>query len=358
MNQRDTKIDVAKGLGIILVVLGHSWIAGNNEELFRVIFSFHMPLFFLMAGFFIDIKSSLKSTITSKADALLKPCFVTLLVFGAWRAVVTFVRENNYFDLAGYFQGVAYATGNTITLTPLWFLPHLFLAITVAVILLKWLEARVNSSCITVVASFIFLTVGIFSLSLLQSPDSALYLSFVPKHSSSGLPWSFDLLGVTVAFIMLGYVFRDIIKKLSFNFPAFLISLFAFSALHVFFDETMDLNLRIYGSPFLSTAQALLGIYITISISVLIVKLGVFGKVMAYVGSGSIYILIFHGLVQWKVFNILVGITQNPFLAGFAGLFFGIAVPLAMLEVTKCSKLLSILMLPLRRGYCRVKSIA
>jgi fucose 4-O-acetylase-like acetyltransferase len=57
---RDLSLDVAKGLGIILVVIGHAWrgleSAGmiGNAALFdlvdRLIYNFHMPLFFLLSG--------------------------------------------------------------------------------------------------------------------------------------------------------------------------------------------------------------------------------------------------------------------------------------------------------------------
>ena len=35
-------IDIAKGIGILLVVLGH---ITKNEVLYEIIYSFHMPLF-------------------------------------------------------------------------------------------------------------------------------------------------------------------------------------------------------------------------------------------------------------------------------------------------------------------------
>lgn len=57
---RDLSLDVAKGLGIILVVIGHAWrgldSAGmiGDPALFdlidRLIYNFHMPLFFLLSG--------------------------------------------------------------------------------------------------------------------------------------------------------------------------------------------------------------------------------------------------------------------------------------------------------------------
>ncbi|MDR1895700.1 MAG: acyltransferase family protein [Prevotellaceae bacterium] len=48
MTQRIIWIDIAKGLGIFLVVVGHVISSGNI--LHHWIYSFHMPLFFFLSG--------------------------------------------------------------------------------------------------------------------------------------------------------------------------------------------------------------------------------------------------------------------------------------------------------------------
>lgn len=40
-------LDVLKGIGIILVVVGHIY---SNKTIFNWLYSFHMPLFFFAAG--------------------------------------------------------------------------------------------------------------------------------------------------------------------------------------------------------------------------------------------------------------------------------------------------------------------
>ena len=44
MQTRVTQLDIAKGIGIILVVFGH--LAGRNQISRILVYSFHMPLFF------------------------------------------------------------------------------------------------------------------------------------------------------------------------------------------------------------------------------------------------------------------------------------------------------------------------
>lgn len=51
MNNRIFHVDVARGIAILLVVLGHSCLT-TDGALNRVILSFHMPLFFFLSGVF------------------------------------------------------------------------------------------------------------------------------------------------------------------------------------------------------------------------------------------------------------------------------------------------------------------
>ena len=49
-------IDVLKGIGIILVVLGHIYL---DDVVYNWLYSFHMPLFFIAAGMVYKEKSVL-----------------------------------------------------------------------------------------------------------------------------------------------------------------------------------------------------------------------------------------------------------------------------------------------------------
>lgn len=53
---RNPVFDIMKGFGILLVIAGH-W-GGVNKYLFNFIFSFHMPLFFILAGYFYKPKDT------------------------------------------------------------------------------------------------------------------------------------------------------------------------------------------------------------------------------------------------------------------------------------------------------------
>lgn len=70
MNNRIKTIDIAKGLGILLVVIGHSMQTGSYPM--RVIWTFHMPLFFFLSGF---CYNQYKYTFSTLLKARIRPLY-------------------------------------------------------------------------------------------------------------------------------------------------------------------------------------------------------------------------------------------------------------------------------------------
>lgn len=95
---RDLFLDVAKGLGIILVVIGHAWrgleSAGliDSPDLFRIIdtliYNFHMPLFFLLSGMTFEawaLKRTYPEAAFSRVTRLLWPLLLWSYLFAGAR---------------------------------------------------------------------------------------------------------------------------------------------------------------------------------------------------------------------------------------------------------------------------------
>ena len=90
MNERTRNVvfDAIKALAIVLVVYAHAiqYLSGCdywNNGVFQFIYSFHMPLFFMISGFFISsaLKLSWKDFLIKKGISLLLPCFVWTIIF-------------------------------------------------------------------------------------------------------------------------------------------------------------------------------------------------------------------------------------------------------------------------------------
>ena len=59
MQQIDKVIEymnVAKAIGIILIVVGHSFAEESTSSIRSFVYLFHVPLFFILSGYFFDDK--------------------------------------------------------------------------------------------------------------------------------------------------------------------------------------------------------------------------------------------------------------------------------------------------------------
>lgn len=115
-------IDIAKGIGILLVVLGHSRL--NTGFAARWISSFHMPLFFILAGLCYDEMRypSYLSYIKRKVTALAYPYFTLSFVVIAMFSVLYF-GDNPAFGAKTLFLD---GTLKGSTFGAFWFVTSLF----------------------------------------------------------------------------------------------------------------------------------------------------------------------------------------------------------------------------------------
>lgn len=73
--QRDITFDVMKGIGVMLVMIGHCF-SGIIESF---VYSFHIPFFFILSGFFWK-QRSLRDDLRKNARRLLFPAYATLIL--------------------------------------------------------------------------------------------------------------------------------------------------------------------------------------------------------------------------------------------------------------------------------------
>ncbi len=123
-------LDIAKGLGILLVIVGHSHCP---KELRNFIYLFHMPFFFFLSGYLLTRKRRFIEFLIGRIRYLLIPYFM----FAALSISFTFILSRHYgnqFDLTNAVINVLKMSVNvradleSIYNGPLWFLPCLFYA--------------------------------------------------------------------------------------------------------------------------------------------------------------------------------------------------------------------------------------
>ena len=98
--KRDSSIDIVKGIGIILMVIGHS---GCSKWLHDFIYAFHMPLFFICSGYFYKPISTGEGQLTfckKRINGLYVPYVKWSILFLLLHNV--FYKLNIYSDSYGY----------------------------------------------------------------------------------------------------------------------------------------------------------------------------------------------------------------------------------------------------------------
>ncbi|GEM_PF-3351938 len=124
--ERLTYADYAKAIAIGLVVLGHTngaYVPGKSWLYQDLCYAFHMPLFFILSGFFICPKEKYGK------DVFLKTCnknfFSLILPFFLWGIIY---MPFSYTNIARLAYGSWLQLRAIGTLTSLWFLPVLCLS--------------------------------------------------------------------------------------------------------------------------------------------------------------------------------------------------------------------------------------
>ncbi len=147
--------------------------------------------------------------------------------------------------------------------------------------------------------------------------------------------WSLDLLFISTPCILFDFLLAKPVAEMRFSLLWFGAAALAFAALHAFFDEAMDLNLRVYGMPLVSTLQAVLGVYLVLSASSLLQRFAALQRPLAHIGAASLFILLFHYVVQGRAFLVLSHFSRNEVLVGVASFIAGVLLPLLLLELVR-----------------------
>lgn len=103
MKERNLTIDVAKGLTIILMLVGHC--DSISHGLFKLIFSFHMPLFFILSGYFFKQKNT-RQLAKNDFRKLVVPYMMTIMATALFATITPPISLNSFWHkILGGFYG-------------------------------------------------------------------------------------------------------------------------------------------------------------------------------------------------------------------------------------------------------------
>lgn len=290
-------IDSLKAAGIFAVVLGH--IASPFGEF---IFSWHMPLFFMVAGFFLKFDRNFKEQIARDSRRLLIPYFVFavvgLLIEVGKRALLNRETLSCFEELIGIFFKMDFQALMNTYAYPLWFLPALFWGRLITAAICRYARWEI--------LRFI-LSAGIFIVSLFLD-----------------LPFGLDNAFNAVLFIYLGHLYYDLLqRKLEADSLVFLM---VFVIYYNYGVPAMDMASKIY---FNAAVNALWAVSIVCCFIWFLKRLWVPERVASFFalwGKNTMFVFILHVYTN-NVAHLLV----EKFAHGFW--LFKLAISVCMLHI-------------------------
>lgn len=302
-------IDMAKGIGIILVVLGHII---YTEESIRVwISSFHMPLFFLIAGIVMAIKNESNIDIRKKFKSLIIPYM--------WFSLIDFIIDIGNV-LLGKIDISVFITNLISSVTfygksVLWFLTALFLSEVYFSLIL-----RQKSIIIQIVTIILIVIISILFKDYLNLLNER-YSSSLLICTAINIVRTFIRAGVVLPFLGFGYyIWGYLSNKFStfsstddnkINIIEIIISIILLGSGYVVAIKnwSVDTNNMILGNPILYYLGGFLGSF---GIVILCKNLPSI-RILKYLGRNSLIIMATH----LDCYILWAGLTISLFVFGF-----------------------------------------
>lgn len=280
MNQeRDYCIDVAKGVGIILVVFGHIHDFGFCDlGIARsAVYLFHVPLFFFLSGIFYKQSESFIGIIKKKGLRLYLPFILANLLYFGLEVIIG--KRYGWDDLLKILIGLK----TVDSAFPSWFLVVLFRVF--VVYKLMCIATKGNNATLTITACLL----GVIG-------------TFVP-----GVYWLGQTL-VALLFFHFGRMSKQIIGYLRSAQPIIKIPLMIIMVLSLCLiaNKNGDVSFAwgMYGNRPLSFMGSLIGICITLILSDLMACVPITRNVLSAVGRETLPILLLHFLFVWTAVQV------------------------------------------------------
>ncbi len=312
MSERIEEIGIAKCIGIILVVLGHSFGAG----LFAAKL-YHMPLFFFISGMILSIRRAPADFAGSRLKRLYIPFVVYEVVFLAANPLlaasgVITDRMHSFSDYARALLHIVLFDNYNILLSPLWFLTSLFFASLLSYFILKLAKDLPAPALATI-------SIALILFGILMGRRKAFDIAF-----SYNFPQVINVSLEGCGYMIAGYVAKTrLIPRISsLSATAKNVTVYIGGAVTVLFVAMLlferrthlvaDMRKNAYDYPWIQPVFAAVGISMVFVVSYAIVRLTGPAKsvknVCNYIGDRSFSIMCLHPIAFKAVSLIQVGV--------------------------------------------------
>lgn len=273
--QRLTYIDVARAIGILSVVLGHmcQFYRDNfeidHDLLIQFIYTFHMPLFFLLSGILFSDKSIFESSFLKFFIKKIKTLFIPYLFLDITAGIYNLVKYSSM-----NLSFVIAVIKNTLTLHcnvgANWFLSALFIGEIGIYLFLKYFNKSIFKHLIWI--PFLFIN--------LYYPFTTHWINIVVR----GI--------IAFVFILLGYHLKEYYKSdLNKRWDIIILS-FTLTYVITQLNGQIDLWGSRIGNPILCLVGGLIGTYWIIGLSKQITS-----KLLVFIGQNTMTMMGMHMIV-------------------------------------------------------------
>lgn len=291
-SERDVSFDVAKAIAIIAVVLGHCSI---NSFLRLVLYVFHLPLFFIISGYFLKNGENCKVFFLKQLKTIIIPYFCCSFIIILYNvtlqyAIKNVINKKIIFEMAlSFIIQKRYLT--------LWFFAALLIGKITFWIIDRFISKQWLKFLICICLSIAFI----------------LYDEFVKIP----LPWNIDAGFIALFFLYFGNMLkRKNVFNLFFNSTKKIIiyAIFFFSLAFGLFFINYWLKLPLLEMFYCSYGvfPLTIGSALFMSMAILLVcRLCTSCKILAYVGKNTVVVFTLHYSVFINVANIVINFLSS-----------------------------------------------
>lgn len=306
MQKRLEYLDMVKGIGIVLVVIGHSTYVA--EGVLTWLASFHMPLFFVVSGMLFCHRQSWQEPF----GGYVKKRFTGMLVPYFWFSLI-YIGVDYYYLYAhpeimsqGFIDNAFLQMISFYGISVLWFLPALF----GGELLVYWI-CRKSPAWLAGLLGMLFAFVPQWGMALLQKT--------VKMEDSYFLTWLGDLVMAllrifpAVTFLLIGYAMYRLLERLTLSRAKEILlgsCLLLLNGAVAFANGRVDLHYMVFQNTFLfflGAASAALGL-------VLICRMKKPLWLLSFLGANSLIIMLTHLDCQVMSTAIRFAVGMNQFI--------------------------------------------
>ena len=273
--ERNSHIDIMKGILIILVVFGHLPFFEYNSRTLTLVYSFHMHAFVIIGGYLSHINkdTKLSTIILKRIKSSLIPYFLYYLITFI---IIPTTHDQMIRAILVVIKGIGIPPDNALNL-PLWFLTYYFSVMTLYEVL-QYTSFKINKyvykknilkkeykyfvDIITLIFIIIIMTIS---------------FRYARVYKLVRLPYNIEIAGFSLLFVFIGNMLKKYlaphfdISKMHSRKNVIILSISTLLVLVLWYILSMkngriDLNARDYKNAFLMYINAILG-FILLSIS-------------------------------------------------------------------------------------------